>query len=428
MRCPASSVSSMQFPCLTTIRSIGKNCWDGRGKPNPLGEFGGGDIVIRLFQRLFPGAGVLDDESSFRDLGGYSLLLMDGVTWLRNEGIGTPPAPATLMKLDTVGAIRKALARQESVCDPDEPVEPVAMTFSTLSSLRHCVRHPLLTANQLRVDRQIVSAASVDIPISSRMTDDQIRKILSNLIALHPVLRSRRSLYAGVYIPRGESSPPSLRRPWSQRLLQRAQRLWEMMPGQPLFCVTRPSNDLVKIRLHHTIGDNESCEILSRDFQSLLNGLTIPARPYANLKRVRQQLSKLPLACPYETPSFPVASLDHTVRHVVRLITRVGNETDLLLPSLVIAFARAMGGRVTVPVVMDARFARDLLDVDATQLVSYLLICRKVTAIPDMSPAALRRSLEQSKPQYYTGATFRGAYHFPSYVKLCHPPGKSTWP
>ena len=124
-----------------------------RQKPNPLGEFGGGDIVIRLFQRLFPGAGVLDDESSFRDLGGYSLLLMDGVTWLRNEGIRTPPAPATLMKLDTVGAIRKALARQESVC---EPVEPVAMTFSTLSSLRRSAAESLPAAENFGFDRDVV--------------------------------------------------------------------------------------------------------------------------------------------------------------------------------------------------------------------------------------------------------------------------------
>ena len=397
-----------------------------RQKPNPLGEIGGGDIVIRLFRRLFPGAGVLNDESSFRDLGGYSLLLMEAVTWLRNEGIGAPPAPATLMKLDKIGAIRKALARQEPACAPDETMEPVAMRFSTLPSLSHCVRHPLLAIKliaskgwrtQLRVDREIVSATSVDIPIATQMTDDEIRELLSKLITLHPVLRSRRDPYGGVRIPRGEPYPPALRRPWSPRFLERAKHLWEMMPGQPLFRVTRPSNDLIKIWLHHSIGDNESCEILTRDFQSLLKGLAIPARPYANLKRARQQLSKLPLVCPYETPPFPGPSLNQTVRHAVWLLTRVGSKTDLLLPSLVIAFARAMGGRVTVPVVMDARFARNLFDVDTTQLISCLLISRKVTAIPDMFPAALRDSLEQSEPQYYTSGTFRGSRLFTSYAK-----------
>ena len=361
---------------------------------------GADDTVTQLFRHLFPDAGPLNDASSFQALGGHSLLVMEAVIWLRRACAVPELAPAELMRLDTIGAIRDALGLQPTCCTPTSSAAPVYLYPRRLPSLRHCVRHPITALKDLQIQSQLKWATSFTVPIARHHTDIAVRNALTKLTALHPVLRSQSAECGSITIASANTVD------FLQPIPRLLRFLWGARPGHFLFRAERLSKSVVRMNVHHRIADNESCDIIARDFRALLLGHTLADRAYGNLQQAREQILALPTTCRYDTP--PITVPDQAMRHGVHLVVRTDGDSAALLPILVIAFSCAMGGPVTVPVLTDARYANNLLNVDTTQLVSFLVVSREVTANPNLTPAGLRSLLDAETPRYSNRVSSRG--------------------
>jgi hypothetical protein len=361
------------------------------------------DRVLRIFRALFPSEKNFDDRSSFSDLGGHSLLVLKAMGLFRAEGLEGMLSPAEFLRLDTVGEIREALRRHVVPTSNGASPLPITRAMSRLPTLQTLLLHPRRSVNYIRELDRTINITGIKVPVSPNMSDRQIEENLEKLTLIHPVLKSRARRKGSWTLPEfSYSSPPVLGEAMSRYVP------WGLRNGDPLFRACRLPDGSIRLMIHHGISDNQSCQIIARDFRSLMDGQDLLPRPYGNLERVRQTLEALPLRCPYSVPGGNLAPQDWRWNRAFPLDVKISSA--LVLPSLLLSFARAWKGPIEVPVYMDARTAPELLDVDATQLVSFLAITRSAKAEPAMSLSDVRKSLDLPNPQYYRGISFRGGF------------------
>ncbi len=364
-------------------------------------DFERSDEALYLFQRLFPFQTEFTDTSSFQDLGGHSLLLLKAMSILRSRGLEGRLSPSDLLRLDCLGEIREKLALPPVIQDTSEPVLPIARGFSYFPPLRESIARPRSLIRHIRNMRRLTGITRVDVAVDRAVSDAEVHVALTELVRIHPVLESqaRRVGRAMVPGPGSKQRPITLRTPsdlW----------LWGLLNGEPLFRAQRLGEETIRLSLHHGMSDNESCEILGRDFLALINGSSLPQRPYENLEGVRDVMEGLPARCPYSVPGGMEAT--RGTRWIRTFAFDFRNEEKFVLPALILAFARSWEGPVQVPVFMDARTAPHLLNVDATQLISFLSISRLAEAHPEMSLVDVRKSLDDLSSKYYRVTSFRG--------------------
>ena len=361
------------------------------------------DPAIRLFQTLFPFQKDIEDHSSFSDLGGHSLLLLKAMAQLREDGLEGLLSPAQILNLDTVGAIRKALKQEKSLA-PDHPsgaVAPIARALTYRPPLAASLHYPKIAYQHAQHVNRIAEATRVDVPVDPDVPEDRIHRALQKLVMAHPVLRTRGSRKGLATVPRPSESPiQNMSQPFSRFIP------WGWKKGEPLFRARRLPDGSVRILVHHGISDHESCQILARDFSALIAGSELSIRPYQNLARIRETLKNLPQRCPYSVPGGHPRNKPIRWNRAFALDFQI--DEALLLPALVLSFAQAWKGPIEVPVYMDARTAPHLLDVDATQLVSFLVVSRATRAEPEMSLSTVRDQLDTPTPEYFRGISYRG--------------------
>ena len=363
------------------------------------------DPTVRLFQTLFPFAKNITDQSSFSDLGGHSLLLLKAMSQLREDGLEGLLSPAQILKLDTVNEIRRALNREEepSPGHSHGRVAPICRALTYRPPVVASRHYPKMVLRHAQHVNHIAEATRVDIPVDASIPEAQIQKALEKLVMAHPVLRTRGQRKGLATVPQPSEAPVSMAGPASSGLLP-----WGWKKGEPLFRATRLPNGSMRLIVHHGISDHESCRILARDFSALLSGSELSPRPYQNLERVQETLEALPRRCPYSVPGGHPKNTPIRWNRAFALDFAI--DEAFLLPSLVLSFARAWKGPIEVPVYMDARTAPHLLDVDATQLVSFLVVSRSARAKPEMPLSAIRNQLDTREPEYYRGLSYRGLF------------------
>ena len=334
----------------------------------------------------------------------------------RAEGLEGMLSPSEFLRLDTVGQIREALRHRVVPSSNGVATLPITRAMSRLPPLQTLLLHPRKSANYIRELDRTINITRVNVPVAVNISDGEIEKTLEKLTLIHPVLQTRARRKGSWTFPEfSQSSPPVLGEAMSRYVP------WGLRNGDPLFRACRLSDGSVRLMVHHGISDNESCQILGRDFRSLISGQDLLPRPYGHLNRVRQILEALPLRCPYSVPEGEFAAADSRWNRTFPLDVKISSA--LVLPSLLLSFARAWNGPIEVPVYMDARTAPELLDVDATQLVSFLAITRSAKAEPAMSLTDVRDRLDLPNPQYYRGISFRGGF---SDILMQGSPGSSA--
>lgn len=324
--------------------------------------------VISHMKEVFPRSNI-GPQSAFSLLGGRS---RDVIGLSRRLEL----PPITIYALDTVKAMALAIQDKLSVAQP-----PVA---STEAGLIHRIT---LDANVA----QTKSMYAILITVMQTPTHSfgQILAACERLMQLHPILRMQSS-------SSGEASLVySANDTCVADVDSEADFKTHVVPSlveQPLFrwAAIASSGPRVVFWVHHHIADQESADIIKRDWKRLLDNESLPPRSYALLAEV-QKARKL-----WQPPPSLITSLAPSVdaHHLCIWELETPKQPVDLLACFTYALARATfevssaTGQsisphgITLPVCIDHRL---LLPYDLTSIVSMLTVAKLCT----FSPTAL---------------------------------------